>query len=141
MVVKCCEKVKVNKNSGFLPLQFLFKVAENSLESHTTLQKVVILNQIPRYDTKNADPLQIKAALSQIYNNKLKDLWMNSPLKSKIYVGSHTIDCSGGIREARYRCTQSGRYDGVHLYGPSGIKAYTNSVTSYATQNKYQGNF
>ena len=27
-----------------------------------------------------------------------------------------------------YRCTQSGRFDGVHLYGPSGMKTYTNSV-------------
>ena len=50
-------------------------------------------------------------------------------MKEKIFVGSHEmIACTGGIREARYRCTQSGRFDGVHLYGPSGMKTYTNSV-------------
>jgi hypothetical protein len=53
---------------------------------------------------------------------------MKSPLKNKIFVGTHNIECSGGIREARYRCTKSGKYDGVHLYGTTGTKAYTNSV-------------
>ena len=43
-------------------------------------------------------------------------------------MGTHNFDFSGGIREARYRCTKSGRYDGVHLYGTTGSKAYTNSV-------------
>ena len=106
----------------------LFRVAENALKNHQTLQKVIIFKQIPRYDTKIVDPLQIKAALSDIYNKRIAELWMNSSLKSKIFVGSHNIECNGGIREARYRCTLSGRYDGVHLYGPSGMKVYTNSV-------------
>ena len=102
--------------------------AETSLKNNQNLQKVVILKQTPRYDNNTLDPLQIKPALSDIFNNKLTDLWMKSSLKSKIHVGSHNIECTGGIREARYRCTLSGRYDGVHLYGPSGMKAYTNSV-------------
>ena len=59
----------------------------------------------------------------------MSDLWLHSELKEKIFVGSHgSIACTGGIREARYRCTQSGRFDGVHLYGSSGMKTYTNSV-------------
>ena len=75
------------------------------------------------------DPLGLKPALSEIYNNKLSNMWINSGMKDKIFVGTHeTIACTGGVREARYRCTQSGRFDGVHLYGPSGIKTYTNSV-------------
>ena len=107
----------------------LFQVAESSLRNHPNLQKVVIMKQIPRYDTESVDPLQIKPALSEIYNNKLSELWLHSALKQKIFVGSHDrIACTGGIREARYRCTQSGRFDGVHLYGPSGMKTYTNSV-------------
>ena len=38
------------------------------------------------------------------------------------------IDCNGAIRESRYRHTKSGRYDGIHLYGSSGLKTYTLSV-------------
>ena len=105
-----------------------FSVAVDALNTHPSLQKVVICKQIPRYDTAETDPLQLKSALSHIFNNTLVDQWMKSPLKDKIYVGTHNIDCSGGIREARYRCTKSGRYDGVHLYGTTGPKAYTNSV-------------
>ena len=107
----------------------VFQVAETSLKNHPQLKKVVIMKQIPRYDTEHSDPLQIKPALSEIYNNKLSDLWLHSALREKIFVGSHDrIACTGGIREARYKCTQSGRFDGVHLYGPSGMKTYTNSV-------------
>ena len=107
----------------------LFSVAESSLRNNPNLQKVVIMKQIPRYDTNISDPLEVKPALSDIYNNKLTNMWINSELKDKIFVGSHeTIACTGGVREARYRCTQSGRFDGVHLYGPSGMKTYTNSV-------------
>ena len=32
--------------------------------------------------------------------------------------------------EARYRNSQTEKFDGIHLYGPSGKKAYTNSVLS-----------
>ena len=53
---------------------------------------------------------------------------MSSTLKEKIFVGNHTIECSGSIREARYRETRTGRFDGLHLFGSSGQKAYTNSV-------------
>ena len=60
----------------------LFSVAEKSLNTHPSLQQVVIMKHISRYDTMQADPLQIKPALSQIFNNRLGDLWINSPHKS-----------------------------------------------------------
>ena len=106
----------------------LFCVAEKSIQTHPSLQQVVIMKHIPRYDTMQADPLQIKQALSQIFNNTLADLWIQSPHKNKIFVGSHNIECNGPIREARYRCTKSQKFDGIHLYGSTGMKAYTNSV-------------
>ena len=34
----------------------------------------------------------------------------------------------GVIKEARYRETKTGQFYGIHLYGSSGQKAYTNSV-------------
>ena len=106
----------------------LFNVAVQAISTQPSLQKVVIFKQTPRYDTIQDDPLQLKQALSQIFNNSLVDLWIKSPLKDKIFIGTHNIECTGGIREARYRCTKTGRYDGVHLYGTTGSKAYTNSV-------------
>ena len=86
------------------------------------------MKQIPRYDPANVDPLSIKAALSQLYNNTITDMWMNSKFKNKISIGCHNIDCTGAIKEARYRETKTGKYDGIHLFGSSGRKTYTLSV-------------
>ena len=99
-----------------------------ALEQQPSLKSVIFLKQTPRYDPIETDPLSIKAALSHLFNNTLVNLWMSSPLKEKIVVGIHNIDCSGAIQAARYRDTKTGRFDGVHLYGSSGSKAYTQSV-------------
>ena len=92
------------------------------------------MQQTPGYDTTEADPSSIKPVLSQLFNNSVTELWMTSQLKDKIFVGNHTIDCTGSIREARYRNTKTGRYDGIHLFGSSGKKAYTNSVMNSLKQ-------
>ena len=80
----------------------------------------------PRYETSENDPQSSKAALVQIYNDTLLKLWSVSPLKDKIHIGSHSLECSGGVRKARYML--GNKYDGLHMYGPSGRKAYTGSV-------------
>ena len=53
---------------------------------------------------------------------------MHCPYKEKLVIGTQNIECYGALNEARYRETMTGKYDGVHLYGSSGRKAYTNSV-------------
>ena len=63
-----------------------------------------------------------------MYNNILVELWLDSPLKDRIVIGIHNLECAGGIREARFRDLRNRRYDGIHMYGPSGKKAYTISV-------------
>ena len=40
--------------------------------------------------------------------------------------GTHSLECYGGIRDSRYR--KGNMYDGIHMYGASGQKAYTESV-------------
>ena len=106
----------------------LFQAGLNALEANPGLKKVIIMKQIPRYDPTNVDPLSLKAALSILFNNTLTRLWMESPFKEKMFIGNHNIECNGSIREARYRHTKSGKFDGIHLYGSSGRKAYTKSV-------------
>ena len=69
-----------------------------------------------------------------VFYNTLTDLWIKSPVKDRIFVGNHNIECSGGIRESRYRNIQTGAFDGVHLYGSSGRKAYTRSVLNILKQ-------
>ena len=99
-----------------------------ALEKQPSLKSVIFMKQTPRYDPLDVDPLALKPALSQLFNNTMIELWMNSQKKEQIFIGSHNIDCSGAVQSARYRHTKSGRFDGVHLYGSSGSKAYTLSM-------------
>ena len=130
--------LKTNKNANqYLEYfkQETIKSAKNifnsgvcALERQPSLKSVIFLKQTPRYDPIDVDPLSIKPALSQLFNNTMMELWIHSPMKEQIFVGSHNIDCSGAIQSARYRHTKTGRFDGVHLYGSSGSKAYTLSM-------------
>ena len=96
-----------------------FQVGESALSNFSSLEKVVLLKQVPRYDPVDVDPLSIKPVLVQLYHNTITEQWMNSKFKEDMIIGSHNIDCTGAINEARYRETKSGK---------SGQKAYTNSV-------------
>ena len=53
---------------------------------------------------------------------------MASLHKDNIFKGSHNIECTGAIKEARYRETKSGKFDCIHLFGSSGRKSYSRSV-------------
>ena len=106
----------------------LFEAAETAISAQPSLKKVVIMCQTPRYDERSSDPLALKRVLADLFNQTLAELWLESTFKDKLVVGIHNLECTGGIREARYRDIRDKRYDGVHMYGPSGMKAYTISV-------------
>ena len=84
------------------------------------------MKQVPRYDPIHVDPVGTKASLANLFNDTLVDMRSSSAFKSRITIGSHNLDCSGGVREARYRSKH--RFDGVHLFGSAGSKAFTESV-------------
>ena len=85
---------------------------------------------IPRYDPSKVDPLGLKPALSELFNNTLTEQWMKCNVKDKLFIGIHNIECTGAIKESRYRQTKTGKFDAIHMYGSSGQKAYTLSVLS-----------
>ena len=74
------------------------------------------------------DPHQLKPALSSLFNAELFQSWLNSEQKDKIFIGRHELECTGGVREARYGQARHPRYDGIHMSGVSGSNAYTKSV-------------
>ena len=114
------------KQQAIMSASNLFTTVSNALTSNPDLKKAIIMKQVPRHDPSSSDPQSIKAALAQLYNDTVVQLWLGSSLKDRITIGSHSLECSGGVRDARYR--QGKRYDGIHMYGPSGRKAYTESV-------------
>ena len=63
-------------------------------------------------------------------NYTLKQLIVAPHLKDKVIIGQHTLESFGigHTFENRYR-GHSGRYDGLHFFGPSGTKDYTSSLS------------
>ena len=105
----------------------IFQAVTNAILEHPELKQIILMKQIPRYDC------DMKQKLSKLFNVTLEQLFEGCPYKSKITLGNHGLECSGGVFEARYENSQRKKYDGIHLFGPSGMKAYTNSVLSILT--------
>ena len=108
----------------------LLRVAEDALRNHPDLKNVTVMSHTPRYDTVKVDPVGLKSILANFANNYFLELWLDSPLKDKIFIGSHNLECSGKSRTNRYTDKRTGRYDGVHMYGRTGAAAYTESVVN-----------
>ena len=106
----------------------LIKTAETALVAQPDLEKVTIMNHAPRYDASVLDPVGLKPVLANFANSFLLEVWLDSPMKEKIFIGSHNLDCTGHTRKERYTDERTGRYDGVHLYSSVGKSAYTDSV-------------
>ena len=102
----------------------MFKIAHRALTEYPTLRKVVIFEHPPRfYDVH-------KSKLVNLPNNTLNQLWCNSPFRNKIILGRHSLESSGvgAAHTDRFQDYNTGRYDGVHLLGPTGVRDYTGSV-------------
>ena len=116
------------KQEVIMSAQHLFSAAVTALQEHPRLKKLIIMNLTPRYDDTVSDPLSLKPALALLFNNTLQSAWIDSSVRDRLVIGTHSLDCVGATQEARYRDTKTGKFDGVHLYGSSGRKAYTVSV-------------
>ena len=106
----------------------MMNVAQDALTSHPELMKVTIMNHAPRYDSSDVDPMGLKPILASFANSYFLELWLDSPMKNKIVIGSHSLECADNEKERRYTDERNGRWDGVHLYGRAGKAAYTDSV-------------
>ena len=105
-----------------------FRVAEEALEENPTLKKIVLLNRIPRFDSMNMDPLQIKHQLSNLANHEYTKLHSKSQFRERIIIGKHNIENSAFSREQTYGKAGFGRFDGLHMVGKNGRTAFTNSL-------------
>ena len=63
--------------------------------------------------------LKMKCNLARLANATLGGLWLNSPLKDKIFIGRHSLESSGAgaAHFNRYQNKYTRKYDGVHLFG------------------------
>ena len=110
--------------------QNMFRLAERYLDENPSLKKVVIMEHPPRFDLPDVDPHSVKPNLAKLANIHLGQLWLNSSMKEKIFIGRHSLESpgAGAAHFRRYQSSFTGRYDGVHLYGLTAHTDYTNSV-------------
>ena len=129
-------KLKPSDNTDFFKQEVIIScrnmmtVAENTLKQKPGLKKVILMCHPPRHDQAAVDPLSLKPALVKLSNTTLYQLWLDSPHKDKIFIGEHRLECSDSTQLFRYTDERTGKYDGLHFYGSSGKKAYTESVLS-----------
>ena len=126
--VKPSDSTEIFKQKVGISCQNMINVAQDALEKHSGIKNVTILNHSPRFDTRQVDPVGLKPNLANFANNYLLELWLDSPHKNNIFIGSHSLESSANVRKERYTDDRTGWYDGVHLYGSSGKTAYTESV-------------
>ena len=104
----------------------ILQIGQESPEQFSSLKKVILLEQTPRFDTK------INADLSRQWNSKLKQLVSASPYNDRIVFGHLSLESYGigNTFESRYCNCSSDRSDGIHLYGRYGSRDYTRSLAN-----------
>ena len=80
----------------------MFTVADNALRQKTRIKKIILLNHPPRFDHIDLDPLALKPAPAKLDNSTFHQLWIDSPLKHKISIGEHKLECSDSQYMKRY---------------------------------------
>ena len=68
------------KQQTIISASNLFTTVSNAVSCNPSLSKAIIMKQTPRYDPSANDPHAIKAALAQLYNDTLVQLWLGSPI-------------------------------------------------------------
>ena len=122
------DSIEVFKQDVVTSCHNIFAVAQNAVQNHPNLKKVVIMQHAPRFDEQNVDPTGLKPKLAKMANSTFSQLWHSSVHKDKIIIGQHSLDCTSDLVTARYKDERTNRYDGVHMYGSFGYRAFTRSV-------------
>ena len=110
--------------------QNIVNLAESSLEQYSSLKKVVLMDHPSRFDTHSNDPSELKPYLARLANSEMKKQVETSIFKDKICIGNHSLSQPRKeLFESRFVDHTRRIFDGVHMFGPSGHRDYTRSVT------------
>ena len=104
----------------------MIKIAEDVVTKNPSVEKVVLVDCVPRFDSESCDPSGLKPKLARYSNELSREFVSKSELKDKIVVGKHSMDCN---RET-YGDEKSPLFDGVHMSGSRGSESYTKSLAS-----------
>lgn len=123
------DNIEVYKQQIYISCKNMFTVASKAIKRHPQLVKVLVFEHAPRYDLADVDPTRLKPYLARFANLTLFNLWHSCAFQDRIQICRHNLDCTEENAAAWYKSKGSGKYDGVHMYGPEGLKAYSRSVS------------
>ena len=99
-------------------------VAENMIHENKSVEKVIIMDCIPRFDFIENDPFGLKTVLAKLSIHLKTELINKSIFKEQIVARAHSIEGN----EANYGNPDFTHFDGIHLYGYRGCDTYTKSI-------------
>lgn len=99
-----------------------FDLARKALEKHKSLQKVIIMKRVPRYDNS------VRADLTKYGNFINEKLWIENGCPSNIVIGETNLECFGKLRDLRYGDSNLQVCDNIHLRGTLGESHFTNAI-------------
>ena len=120
------DEVSINlyKNVVEKAAEKVIAVSKRLITENPTVEKVIILDCIPRYDKNENDPHGMKAKLANYSNSVVKDIVKSSPSNSKIMIGHHSFNCNADT----YGNPSVTRFDGIHMNGHMGTSEFTLSI-------------
>ena len=69
----------------------MISAARNIILGNPGIKKVLILDRTPRFDTKEADPTNLKHKLSEYGNKIFRDKLDKSDVKIQILIAAHSL--------------------------------------------------
>ena len=103
----------------------LFEIAQAALKNNKSIQKVVILKRLPRYDRSSSDFFSIKSELSKYANSIYDQLWIKMGSPKNIIILQLDLEGSRSYKNLIYGSSTSQKYDGIHLNGEGAERQFT----------------
>ena len=118
------------QNEVLKSTKVMFEIIERTQKENPSIQHIVLLDQTPRFGTKEVDPAGIKPKFAE-YRNALNEKFRDkSSYKNKIFIGKHTFDCN----QETFGPSDDNQYDGIHMIGQIGSEIYTKSLIDVLSQ-------
>ena len=103
----------------------LFDIAQAALKKNKSIQKVVILKRLPRYDRSSSDFFSIKSELSKYANSIYDQLWIKMGSPKNMIILQLDLEGSRSYQNLIYGSPNSQKYDGIHLNGEGAERQFT----------------
>ena len=107
--------------------QKMYTLAENSLKNNPSLEKIIIVKQLPRYDNK------VKADLADFANHILEQEWIKNGCNKKIVIAKQKIEDEANMKIEAFGDTRQPNYDGIHMRGGNAVPFMTRSFIKMLT--------